>query len=941
MNTLRSLTYGLTSASDRSAITLQENTWAHITDLFRVPARRKITWAQYQAMSIKGRAHSKNTGLFFGGSCADGHRSGSTLTSRSIVNLDLDDDCQAVWDEYLATGSLQGLSGLSYLLHTTRSHSLETPKMRILIPLSRDISPAEYEPVARALAEYLDASMMAVARESYTPAQGMYLPSVSADQEFWCSDIDGAFFDPDTALDRYPATDAKSWPRRPREIPTAYVAGRKMTHPEDKKALAPIIAAVHRAFDPWTFIEEFLDEHYIASGDRYSYVGASGAPSVRVYDDAFIQSDHGSDPAVGQHNTFDLGRIHLFGELDLDYDTSSLSPVDWPSYKAMAASMLEHASVREAMADIAAEVSSERNAGLLGILDDLSPEDDDAEADDDEEDLIGAAPAPKPATIEEVLRRVRASIGKAPTLDALIRLVETIRAFPIADFRDLHRDLVATDVQRRFAELDGQKITKTAARKMLAPTVENLRDQVAGKALPAWADGWVYVTSTNSFLNLNTKEVLSKDGFNGRYNKEAGDQFGSSDMGLTKLNAFDAATQVFCIPMPYGTRFHPGKLGLFTDEGVTYANTYRPVMVESGGYKGKKGTKLLRRLLADMFPDSEHQGMVLDFFAHCILHPEKKLKYALLIKGSENEGKSLLANLMRKLLGRRNFAIVGPDQLKEKFNGWSYEKLFCVVEEIKIGGREAHDVLNKIKTIITNEEIPIRRMQKDATTESNFCNMYLTTNYEDCLPLEEDNSRYLVLFTRFRTNQEVKDWRAARIEVEGSDYVRELWDHIEDHPLQFMEFFQSYEFSKHYATVGGRAPDTRFKRTMAEDCRSEERLLLEQMLEDGTDPSISSEMLIWPSFRTELDRRGWGASLRGRGVSSFLKPMGFVKARETSVSIDGEKHRLVAWTRDTQLLVDGDRLSSKGAELAREAIRRHNDLDDLESLADNVIRLRR
>lgn len=944
---LKRFVYGRTTAAERGVIVTYEHPWPHIVDLFREPVRRKITVEQYLAMDPKGRAHSKNTGLFFGGRCNDGHRSDSSLASRSIVNLDLDDHCEAVWDDFSLIGELPAFSGLTYLIHTTRSHTAETPKMRILVPLAREVTPAEYEPVARALAEMLDSSMQAVARESYTPAQGMYFPSVSSDQEYHFAALDGEFFNPDAALAKYPADDASTWPKKAKEKTSVYVAGRKMTHPEDKKAQAPIIAAVHRAFHPCDFIEEFLGDVYVPSGDRYFPVGATGAPSVRIYDDAFIQSDHGSDPAVGQHNTFDLGRIHLFRHLDEDYDTAGMSPADWPSYKAMVEFMLERPEVREALVQVEAEVAAERNANMAGLLDELDDDIDDDEAEDDliggepEDDLIGA-PEPKKGalTIEDVLSKVRKSIGNAKSLNDLERRLDIIRAFPLSDFRDLHRDLVAVDVQKAFAALAGEKITKAAARKMLAPTVENLRDQMADQPLPSWLENWVYITSENKFLNLDTKEVLSKEGFNGRYNKETGDQFGASDMGLAKLTAFDAATQIFCVPMPYATRFHPGKPGMFSEEGVFYANTYRSVLVESGGYKGREGVKLLLRLLADMFPCKDHQSMALDFFAHCVKHPEKKLKYALLIKGSENEGKSLLANLMRKLLGRRNFAIVGPDQLKEKFNGWAYEKLFCVVEEIKIGGKEAHEVLNKVKTIITNDEISIRRMQKDATTESNFCNMYLTTNYEDCLPLEEDNSRYLVLFTRFRTNQEVKDWRAARIAAEGTDYVRDLWDHIEERPHQFLEFFNGYEFSEHYNTEGGRAPDTPFKRQMAEDGKSEERLLLEQMLEDGANPSITDRMLLWSSFRTELDRQGLGAHLRGRGVSTFLKPMGFVRARETFVAIDGKKRKVQAWTRDTSLLGEGDRLTSEGRELARTALIEHEELDDLESLAGNVVRMR-
>lgn len=945
---VKTLVYGRTTAAERGIIFTHEHSWIEIAELFRRPVRRKITCAQYFAMDPKGRAASKNTGLFFGGRCRDGKRSDTTLISRSIVNLDLDDHCEAIWEDFLLLGEIPALRGLTYLVHTTRSHSAKAPKLRILIPLDREVEPGEYEPVARALAEMLDPKMEAVARESYTPAQGMYFPSVSSDQEYHFAAIEGAFFDPDEALAKYPADQADTWPKRSKEKVTAYVAGRRMGHPEEKKAQAPIITAVHRAFDPWTFIEEFLGDVYVPSGDRYFPVGASGAPSVRIYDDAFIQSDHGSDPAVGQHNTFDLGRIHLFRHLDADFDTDGMSPAEWPSYKAMSDFMLKRPEVQAALAEIEAEVSAERNQSMMSLLEEFDDEDDEdfeddligSAASDDVDDLIGAPAEKKALTIEHVLRKVRKSIGKAKSLDDLERRLDIIRAFPLSDFRDLHRDLVAVDVQRKFAELADEKITKSTARKMLSPTVENLRDQMSGQPLPGWLKNWVYVTSENKFLNLDTKEILTKEGFNGRFNKETGDQFGSSEMGLAKLTAFDAATQIFCVPMPYSTTYHPDRPALFSEDGLLRANTYRRAMVETGGYKGRAGVKLFLRLLADLFPSKVHQSLVLDFIAHCVRNPGRKLKYALLVKGSEDEGKSLIAKLMRQLLGRHNTAIIGSEQLTEKFNGWSYERLLCVVEEVKLPGKEGYYVLNKVKTVITNDETPIRRMQKDVTTEMNFCNLYLTTNFEDCLPLEEDNTRFLVLFTRFRNNQEVIDWRNARVAKEGEDYVSVLWDHIAERPYQFLEFFEEYEFSEHYNPVK-RAHETEFKAVMAEDAKSDERHLLENMIEEGNDPSISNDILLWSSFRTELDRMGMGAALKGRGVAAFLKPMGFVKARGTRISSNGKAVKLTVWTRNLDLLGEDDALTAKGLEMAKAAYVEREELDDVESLADNVVRMRR
>lgn len=942
---MRKLTYGRTSAADRGTITNHEAPWEEIAELFRQPTRRQITTTQYLAMDPKGRAKSKNTGLFFGGRCRDGHRSDSTLHSRSIVNLDIDEHAEALWGEFALLGTLSGLDGFTYLVHTTRSHSEEVPKLRVLVPLARDVTPAEYEPVARALAERLDPSMKAVARESYPPAQGMYFPSVSCDQEYHFASLSGEFFDPDRALTKYPANDASRWPRAVKEAVTEYRPGRKMTHPEDKATQAPIITAVHRAFDPWTFIERFLGDVYHPSGDRYYPEGASGAPSVRIYDDAFIQSDHGSDPAVGQHNTFDLGRIHLFRHLDDEFDTTSMSPVEWPSYKAMVEFMLQQPEVRDALETVRDEVQSKQAQAALDLLDDLDDEDDDdeppaAEDGEDEDDLIGAPVEKAAPSIEDVLRKVKRAIAKAESLNDLDRRLEKIRAIPTTTLKDFHRDMLVSDVQRKMHELTGEKPAKPVAKKMLAPTIENLRDQMVGQPVPEWLEDWVFVTGENIIFNVVTKEVLTKDPFNGRFNRATGDQFGSSEMGLAKITAYDAATQVFQVPMPYKLRYSPAEPALFEEDGLLYANTYRAPVIGTSAYKGRKGVIYLLRLIEELLPDPYHQALVLDFMAHCIRFPGKKLRYALLIKGSEEEGKSLLGSVVGRLVGKSNYSIIGTDQLLEKYNSWSHGRCFAVVEEIKLPGKEAHEVLNKMKPVISNEEVPIRRMHHDATTESNYCNLYLTTNFEDCLPLEDDNTRFCVLFTRFRTNGQVAQWREKRVAEEGFDYVKKLWGHIHEHPHQFLTFFQEYEFSEHYAPEA-RAPWTKFKAIMADDAKSDERRLLEDLLEDSSTPGISNEVLIWKAFKDVLDQRGVGAWLKGKAVGGFLKPLGFVRANDTRYSVEGVRKKLRVWTRVPEMLDDGGRIRGDKLDLAIRVNEEVEDTGDLENLAGNVVSLRR
>lgn len=924
--------------------TNKEMQWPELVSMLSIAPKDNVTMAEFLALPTHEQSTRKNkVGAFVGGSFSDGRRNSDSIEFRSVVTLDVDENSADLWAQANSEEGIAGLAGLAYQVHTTRKHTAAKPRLRIVVPLSRDVTPEEYVPVLCGVAKMVDPVMKAVSTESFVAVQVMFLPTVCKGETFFCMDAPGDFLDPRTLLKKYPVDKPETWPKSAGKSVKPFSRA-KMTHPEDKKAQAPIIAATHRCYDPHHFIEAFLGDVYIQSGKRYMPYGATGAASVRVYDDAFIQSDHGSDPANGQHNSFDLGRIHLFGDLDEDYDLESLSPVEWPSYKAMVEFMLEQDGIAEAMAEIEQEVEEERNQGVMDLLDDLDDDEDvedepEPEPVDEYDDLVGgkAKPEKKAKTSDDVLAKVRKLIARAKNLDGLVKLLERIQAIPVSDFKERLRELVVGDVQRKFKELDGQTVSKTLVRKMLVPTVENLRKQREGEELPAWLKEWVFVSVENKFLHMGTKQLVGRDGFNGMYLIQAGEEVGVTQQGLPRLLPADIALAVCDIAKPFCTRYIPGMPELFEEDAVLYANTYRPGTPASGGYKGKDGIKLLKRLLADLFPDPRNQAIVLDFMAHCYLHPEKKLKYALLIKGSENEGKSMFGMLMRYLLGASNWTTIGTDQLKEKHNGWAYEKLFCVVEEIKIPGREAYEVLNKIKPMITNPTVSIRRMQKDATAEPNFCNIYLTTNFEDCLPLEEDNTRFCVLFTRFLRNEEVIEWHEQLLKDEGVIYTRQLWDHIQQHPLQFADFFNKYKFSQWY-DAEGRAPGTEFKEVMAEDGKSEERVLLEEIILHGNDKSISNDILIWSNFRDILDQKGMGQKLHNRAVPNFLKPMGYIKARKETMRVDGTPKTITVWTRNMSLIDRKDRnsLTLEGKKLVKMALETNESIEDDEDFSDLI-----
>lgn len=933
MNNTRKLkvAFGQPGKKNLSVVTNEDLTWPDLVARFEDPARDDHTLAEYLDMSVEEQRNWKNKGYFVGGQFKDGKRRKVNLECRSVVTLDIDDNCDTVWDEIIYRGGIEGLKGFAYHVHTTRKHTVEKPRFRVVVPLAADITKDEYELVVRYVAELVDENMLAVAAESFVTAQLMFLPSLCSDSEFFHETYDGKFLDPKAAFKKYDLADPESWPVRPDGVDSAKGITGSREHPEQKKRTAPIITAVHRAFTPEDFIEQFLSDHYEYVGEgRYLPAGASGAASVRIYDDAFIHSDHShSDVAHGQHTTFDAGRLVLFGDLDDDLDREEMtSPTELESYKAMERLMLEQPAVREAMAEIEAEIEEERTELAADLLPDLGDDDE-----DDDDDLIGDSKPKrkKPKTLEEYCTEVFRLIRVAANVDDLQKVCHAIAGAPSDFLQAWRRENFIPRIMEKAKELESP-MTKAFVRKEITEKKVNRLLGDGEDNRPDWLDDVAFVVEENAFFCLsdNTMKPMGKETINNRYFREAIEQYGATESGMPCVQPLAAALGSNN-PVPRAQRTvydpqHPEDR-MPVIGGELTLNLYRPAIIERTAYRGNDGVKLYKRLMKDMFPEDRERALVMDFIAHCVKFPGVKLPYALLVKGSRNEGKSTIKTLINRMLGEQNCNEINNDVLKEKHNGWLVNRCFVAMEEVKIGGLEAYAVLEKLKPLVSNSTASVRAMQKDAEQQENLANFYMMTNHENALPLDESDDRYLVVFTRFHNDEEVVKWREANYASEGVHYVQTLYDYIKYHPWQFKAYFERYQFSEYYRPKE-RAPRTRYRTIVANNAKSEAETVLLDLLEDPMQPCITSDILVMSHLKDAFMAHGIERNLNTKSGASFLVPQGFRAAQNTVVRIDGKVTKLSVYTRDMNLLQEDGKLNRTGKEKLNAALEKFRKIDE-------------
>lgn len=303
-----------------------------------------LTWPEFAARLVSTPPESDDKaslGWYCTGAFDPVYRDSANLQHRECLTLDYDritpEDVKTIQTAY---------SELEYAIYTTWSHSVEKPRIRVVLPLSRPATPDEFCAVSRRIAEW--AGIELASRESHVPAQMMFLPLRKPGNDFRGRVHPGAWVNVDAVLASYVTwTDKTQWPHRSDGDSTHHAATAE--RPTDKVG---IVGDFCRAFDIPAAIERFqLPYERTDDPDRWTYTAGSRPEGAILYDGAQkLHSHHDTDPARGQHNSFDLVRLHRFSALD-PVDTSDSTPIgELPSFRAMAVLVNQQPEVRAGQA---------------------------------------------------------------------------------------------------------------------------------------------------------------------------------------------------------------------------------------------------------------------------------------------------------------------------------------------------------------------------------------------------------------------------------------------------------------------------------------------------------------------------------------------------------------------------------------------------------------
>ena len=298
--------------------------WEDFCSRVKTTQRTTETVEEYRKMRKGGQDSIKDVGGFVGGHLKDGRRKKGNVLSRSMLTLDMDYGTSTIWEEISTFFPYQ------CCIYSTHKHTPENPRLRLIIPLFRDVGEEEYAAVSRMVAKEIGIDLFD--DTTYEPERLMYWPSTSRNGIFVYEEKDGSILDPDEFLNKYDDwRDTSTWPVSSRQ---SEVLDRSLKEQADPLSKEGVIGTFCRTYSVSRAIDTFLKDIYEPSVmvGRYDYIPADSSAGVILYDDKFAYSHHATDPASGRLlNAFDLVRIHKFGHLD-DRATESTPLSKLPSF---------------------------------------------------------------------------------------------------------------------------------------------------------------------------------------------------------------------------------------------------------------------------------------------------------------------------------------------------------------------------------------------------------------------------------------------------------------------------------------------------------------------------------------------------------------------------------------------------------------------------------
>ena len=205
---------------------------------------------------------------------------------------------------------------------------------------------------------------------------------------------------------------------------------------------------------------------------------------------------------------------------------------------------------------------------------------------------------------------------------------------------------------------------------------------------------------------------------------------------------------------------------------------------------------------------------------------------------------------MAAVLGGPNVYPLKSQTLSSPYNDWAQGHLLIFIEELRLVGHNRYDVLNSIKDNITNDVVEINPKFVNPYSAPNNSAYLATTNFKNALPINDNDRRYHILMSQWQEAAPL-----AAFLADHPDYFDNLYNAIEESAGAIRGWLETYELDPEFKRQG-RAPFSHGHVQMAAINKSDEEVILSEIIADGHRQDISNELVVVSALIQELYGQG-------------------------------------------------------------------------------------
>jgi hypothetical protein len=416
---------------------------------------------------------------------------------------------------------------------------------------------------------------------------------------------------------------------------------------------------------------------------------------------------------------------------------------------------------------------------------------------------------------------------------------------------------------------------------------------------PAWVSSHSYVLTSDKFFNHDNGMELTMQGFIASY----GRLMPMKDNG-SRENAAEWALHRWGMRTVDKLAYRPDQPPHFMWDGYEYANLYNPNSVPETASAfteaGVAGIEAFKSLLWDLCGRREPvYHWLLQWLAYAVQRPGTKIMWSPIIKGVQGDGKSIIAAVMRAVMGGRNVSTTGNATIRASggFNDWAVRAAVNVIEEIHLTGKDRHTLYNSMKDLITNPVVNINPKGKVTRDEYNVTNHIAFSNHNDALPMDRDDRRWLVIFTPWKSIPEMRVYCAL-----DGDAFQARFDAIDNAYKNHAGELRAWLLSVPVDMTIVRAAyvlTTPEKRRMMASSRDDVETVAAQIIDEGSygvSRTVISSGCLTGALKIRAAMDNFDVP-KGIEVNRMLTRLGFSQV-EKVIKWDGKAHRV--WIIDGQ-----------------------------------------